>query len=253
MLYATRTSCPLLIPSISSEKSWSKTESGTILSSFFWGYTLTQVLGGYLADLYGGEKIIFISAIGWSTITFLMPNIINVPKTWNYSIHFIVFIRILNGAFQGVHFPACSSITSQNLSSDERTSFFSILMSGSAVGTLLTGILGSLVLDFFGWETVFKFLGFLGLFWTILLRYHTMSSERNRIINVSQPSLSMKGASPAEEVPWLYLLSKRQLWACLLAHSCENNCFFVLLSWLPTFFNENFPLAKVIILVDSRR
>lgn len=243
-LYSTRTSMPLLIPTVSKEKSWSKTESGTILSSFFWGYTLTQIVGGYLSDKYGGEKIIFISAIGWSTITFLMPNIIQVPKSWNYSIPFIVFIRILNGAFQGVHFPALTSITSQNLSSSERASFFSILTSGSAVGTLLTGILGSLALDFFGWQTVFRMIGFLGLFWTLLLRYHTMSSERNRIINISQP-LSLKGTSQVEEVPWLYLLSKRQLWACLLAHSCEMNCFFVLLSWLPTFFHENFPLAKV--------
>lgn len=43
MLYSTRTSMPLLIPAVAAEQKWSKTDSGTVLSSFFWGYTLTQV------------------------------------------------------------------------------------------------------------------------------------------------------------------------------------------------------------------
>lgn len=43
MLYSTRTSMPLVLPAVSGEFRWSKTESGTVLSSFFWGYTITQV------------------------------------------------------------------------------------------------------------------------------------------------------------------------------------------------------------------
>lgn len=32
----------------------------------------------------------------------------------------------------------------------------------------------------------------------------------------------------------------------LVGHFCENNAFYILLSWLPTYFHENFPDAKVI-------
>lgn len=236
---------PLLIPTISKEKNWSKTNSGTVLSSFFWGYTLTQVFGGYLSDKYGGQRVILVAAIFWSLITFFMSNIISwAPKS--YSIPFIVCIRIINGALQGVHFPAMISITSQNLGSTERASFFSILTSGSAIGTLLTGILGSFILDYFGWPTVFRVIGFLGLSWTLFMRYFAMSSEKNRIINISQPNrLCSSKIGDADEVPWLKLLSKSSLWACILAHACEMNCFFVLLSWLPTFFHENYPQAQV--------
>lgn len=42
MLYSTRTTMPLLVPAVAGEQKWSKTDSGTVLSSFFWGYTLTQ-------------------------------------------------------------------------------------------------------------------------------------------------------------------------------------------------------------------
>lgn len=246
MLYSTRTTMPLLIPAVANEKKWSKTDSGTILSSFFWGYTLTQVLGGYLSDKYGGQRVIFVASIFWTLITIFMPNFIQIaPTMWNMSLPFIVFVRILNGACQGVHFPSMMSITSQNLSSTESSSFFSILTAGSAIGTLLTGTLGSFILDYFGWSSVFRVIGCLGLAWTLMLRYYTMSSERSRIINVSQPNRLCSKLGTSDEVPWLRLLSKKAIWACLLGHACEMNCFFVLLSWLPTYFHDNFPHAKV--------
>ena len=31
----------------------------------------------------------------------------------------------------------------------------------------------------------------------------------------------------------------------LVAHFCENNAFYILLSWMPTYFHENFPTARV--------
>lgn len=142
MLYSTRTSMPLLLPSVASDMRWSKTDSAMVLSSFFWGYTLTQVVGGYFSDKYGGQMVILLSAIGWSFITFWMPNIIlmSAHMTTSIGFGFIIFIRIMNGAMQGLHFPAMISITSQNLCSSERSSFFSILTIGSSIGTIFTGI-----------------------------------------------------------------------------------------------------------------
>jgi len=114
MLYSTRTTMPLLVPAVAAAQKWSKTDSGTVLSSFFWGYTLTQVVGGYFSDRFGGQRVILFAAIGWSLITFLMPTIIwSAGSIKSYAIPLIVAIRILNGALQGVHFPSMISLTSQ--------------------------------------------------------------------------------------------------------------------------------------------
>lgn len=53
------------------------------------------------------------------------------------------------------------SLTSQRLIESERASFFSLVTSGSALGTLLTGILGSYVLENYKWDVVFRVLGML--------------------------------------------------------------------------------------------
>nr|CAD7402251.1 unnamed protein product [Timema poppensis] len=193
-LYASRTSMPLVIPAITKELNLSKTDSGTILSSFFWGYTLTQVFGGYLSDRIGGHKVIIAAAIGWSLVTFWMPIIITFLPKESMGVSFIVCVRILHGTFQGVHFPSMSSLTSQNLIESERASFFSILMSGSAFGTLVTGTLGSFVLDYFGWQAVFYTIGFLCIAWTLFLRYYVVAKDIRResigwIVNM---------------VPWLF-------------------------------------------------
>lgn len=243
MVYATRTTMPLLMPSIAVAKRLTKTDSGTILSSFFWGYCLSQIFGGYLSDKYGGQRIILVTSIWWSLITMAMPSILDFASLFpTFSLPIVVLVRIINGALQGVYFPAMISITSQNLSEVERGNFFSMLTTGSAFGTLITGLLGTFLLDYFGWNWVFPVIGFVALSWTLLLRYLTLSSERNKVINISSSNLCPTGTSSV--VPWLTFFKKLRFWACIIAQACEMNCFFVLLSWLPTFFSENFPHQK---------
>lgn len=121
-----------------------------------------------------------------------------------------------------------------------------MLTSGSALGTLLTGILGSFILDYFGWQMAFRIIGFLGIAWALMMRFYTMSTDRNRIINLSMPNrLCTTNAGASDSVPWLLLFRQSSFWAMVIAHACQNNCFFVLLSWLPTYFHEGYPLAKV--------
>jgi ACS family sodium-dependent inorganic phosphate cotransporter-like MFS transporter 5 len=53
--------------------SWDKELQGVILGSFFWGYLLTQVLGGWLAGRYGGKRILGYSMLVTAIATLLTP------------------------------------------------------------------------------------------------------------------------------------------------------------------------------------
>ncbi|XP_015431536.1 PREDICTED: solute carrier family 17 member 9 [Dufourea novaeangliae] len=235
LIYATRTSVPLLMPIISKEKQWSTTDSGIILSSFFWGYTLTQVASGYISDRIGGQKVLWVSALGWSITTYFMPEIIEFFSKSDTSVFLVAIVRTINGAFQGMHFPSMISLISQRLHEAERASFFSLLTSGSALGTLLTGSLGSYLLENYNWMTVFQILGGLSLTWTLLLSYHALPFKERTVSTKLTTNYTL---------PWLKLLRKPPFWSCVIGHACQNNCFFVLLSWMPTYFHDTFPEVK---------
>ena len=43
---------------------------------------------------------------------------------------------------------------------------------------------------------------------------------------------------PAQEIPWRLLLSKAPVWALIVCHFCHNWGTFILLTWMPTYYNQ---------------
>ena len=54
--YMDRINISVTAPVMMKELGWDEAALGIILSSFFWGYTLLQIPGGWLADRYGGKR-----------------------------------------------------------------------------------------------------------------------------------------------------------------------------------------------------
>ena len=52
---------------------WSKELQGVILGSFFWGYILTQIAGGWLAGRFGGKRVLGYSMLATAVATLLTP------------------------------------------------------------------------------------------------------------------------------------------------------------------------------------
>lgn len=133
----------------------------------------------------------------------------------------------LKNIISGMHFPSMISLTSQRLHESERASFFSVLISGSALGILLCGSIGSYFLEHYGWSLVFQLLGKqiykiyyveyfwnyknfffsihsggISVVWTAILYYHSMSINSNRVCK----------KSPTNELPWRQLWTKPSFW-----------------------------------------
>ncbi|XP_040494514.1 solute carrier family 17 member 9 isoform X3 [Ursus americanus] len=181
LLYCARVSMPVCTVSMSQDFGWNKKEAGIVLSSFFWGYCLTQVVGGHLGDRIGGEKVIVLSASAWGFITAATPLLAHLSSA---HLVFMTFSRILTGLLQGVYFPALTSLLSQKVRESERAFTYSAVGAGSQFGTLVTGAMGSLLLDWYGWPSVFYFSGGLTLLWVCY-------------VYRSHPGLGRLGARPA--------------------------------------------------------
>lgn len=55
--YADRSNIAIAIIPMSKEFGWTPAIEGTVFSCFFYGYMATQILGGYLADKFGGKWV----------------------------------------------------------------------------------------------------------------------------------------------------------------------------------------------------
>ncbi|KAL4235803.1 hypothetical protein ACF0H5_004193 [Mactra antiquata] len=101
-LYACRTVMPLCAVPMAKELGWDKTEAGSVLSAFFWGYTMTQFLGGYLSDRVGGDVVLPIAACCWSLVTFWTPQLVYLAGDKFLSLRIIILSRVLLGVFQEI-------------------------------------------------------------------------------------------------------------------------------------------------------
>ncbi|GFR61475.1 solute carrier family 17 member 9, partial [Elysia marginata] len=215
-LYAARTIMPLCVVAVSEELHWDKTESGMVLSAFFWGYCMTQFLGGYLSDRVGGDVVLPIAACMWSLITFWTPWVAYLSTDKHMALYIVVLSRVLLGAFQGFHYPGMTSIISRKVLENQRSFTYSVVAAGSYVGTLLTGSLGSVMMDEYGWQMPFYCIGMLGIAWMLLMRYMLIAKQRGRNVGLSIYGDSFNEKTNKAEaktsVPWLILLTKPAFW-----------------------------------------
>ena len=76
-------------------------QQATLLSSFFYGYPLTQIPGGYLSDRIGGDIVIFYAGVFWAVSTFLMPYVVIFSENKYVILGYITLIRTITGGFLG--------------------------------------------------------------------------------------------------------------------------------------------------------
>jgi len=127
--YMDRLNIAITAPLIMEELGWDESVMGIILSSFFWGYTLLQIPGGWLADRYGGKKILGAGVLWWSFFTMITP----FAKT----ITSMAAFRALMGLGEGVNFPSIQSLTARWIPAGERARVMGFTLSGVSLGNIL--------------------------------------------------------------------------------------------------------------------
>lgn len=77
------------------EFDWDEETQGVVLSSFFWGYVLTQVPGGLLAERWGGKYTLGCAVLVPALCSLLTPLAARRGGAWG-----LVVLRVLMGLGQ---------------------------------------------------------------------------------------------------------------------------------------------------------
>ncbi|XP_041061507.1 solute carrier family 17 member 9-like isoform X2 [Carcharodon carcharias] len=267
LVYCVRVTLPICVPVMAEQFAWDKKQSGIVLGSFFWGYCLTQIIGGHTSDRLGGDKILLLSATSWGSVITLTPLIVHWSST---PIIFLTLSRFLMGLLQGVFFPSLTSLFSSKVRESDRAFTSSAVCAGSQVGTLIIGAVGSVLLDWYGWESVFYFSGLPSILWAYCMWKYFLKGE-DQIISLENLGNNLVN-SKDNKVMWRKFFGSAPVWspgqrnehrsedsrrraqsqaeletllrAVIVAHVCISGTFFCLLSWMPTFFHDSFPESK---------
>lgn len=233
-----------IIP-MSHQFGWNASVAGLVQSSFFWGYALSQLPGGWLAKVYGGRQVLAFGVLAWSLATAFIPVLAGYMPG-------LVLSRILVGIGEGVSPSAATDLIARSIPVKERSRAVAFVFGGLSVGSVAGLLLAPPIIQNFGWESVFYLFGVLGVVWFLGFQYIEGGETKSAAsIMPSVESASNKGSglgslvelnNSLKDVPWKAFFRSPAIWAMIYAHFCGSWGHYTCLSWLPTYFSEELNL-----------
>lgn len=104
---------------------WDSYQTNFVLGSFFWGYVLTELPGGRLAELIGGRRV-FGHSMLWASVLTLIT-----PLSAHLSYVMLIVVRVALGFMLGASWPAIHPVAAVWIPPMERSKFMSNMMGKS--------------------------------------------------------------------------------------------------------------------------
>ncbi|KAJ8559930.1 hypothetical protein K7X08_003988 [Anisodus acutangulus] len=229
-----------IIP-MSHQFGWNSSVAGLVQSSFFWGYALSQLPGGWLSKIFGGSRVLEVGVLVWSLATMLVPYLAGFMPA-------LIFSRILVGIGEGVSPSAATDLIARTIPLEERSRAVSFVFGGLSFGSVTGLLLAPPLIQNYGWESVFYLFGFLGIAW--FSGFQLVKEDRPWSLpeSMSWPPSFPRNKSLGElntslkDVPWKAFFRSKAVWAMIYAHFCGSWGHYTCLSWLPTYFSEELNL-----------
>lgn len=218
---------------------WNEATRGLVLSSFFWGYIVTQVPAGQLAEKYGAKILLLISLTLCTIFTLITP----VAAGWGWE--FMCAARIVQGLAQGFIYPSVHTMLARWVHPSERGFLSTFTYSGTQLGTVvMLAVSGLIAASPLGWPGIFYISGGLTGIWCVLWAWLGCDSPAvSKGISQQEREFieSAKGVSTSGEkkvTPWMAIFKSKAFWAILIAHSAQNWGFWTLLTEIPSYMKD---------------
>ncbi|KAI8478088.1 hypothetical protein Bbelb_441710 [Branchiostoma belcheri] len=205
-----------------------------VLGSFFYGYIVTQIPGGWLSTKFGG-KVLFGGGIAMTALLTLFT-----PLATKGGAYALMGMRIVEGLFEGVTYPSIHAIWKNWAPPLERSQLATAAFSGSYVGTFLCLPISGVLAQHVGWPSIFY----------VFDSPATHSTISYQELEYITQTITIEGGV-AKFCPFFVTPTGRfsaleesatsgPVWAILVAHFCENWGFYTMLTSLPLFLRQIF-------------
>uniref|UniRef100_A0AAY4C8E5 Vesicular glutamate transporter 1 n=1 Tax=Denticeps clupeoides TaxID=299321 RepID=A0AAY4C8E5_9TELE len=236
---------------VKAQFSWDPETVGMIHGSFFWGYIVTQIPGGFICQKFAANRVFGFAVVATSTLNMLIPSAARV--------HFgcVIMVRILQGLVEGVSYPACHGIWAKWAPPLERSRLATTAFCGSYAGAVVAMPLAGILVQYSGWSSVFYVYGSFGIIWYIfwiMVSYESPAAhptitpeERKYIEDAIGESAGLANPLQKFKTPWRQFFTSMPVYAIIVANFCRSWTFYLLLISQPAYFEEvfGFEISKV--------
>nr|WDE40214.1 vesicular glutamate transporter-like protein [Schizocardium californicum] len=222
------------------EFDWTPEIVGLMHGSFFWGYIITQIPGGYLASRFPANRIFGIAICTTSFLNLLLP--VTCKVHWGL----VIALRIVQGLVEGVTYPACHGMWSHWAPPMERSRLVTLSFSGSYAGAVVGLPLSGFLTDYAGWPAVFYVYGVFGITWSIFWFFiihekpdnHPTITDEERIYIKESIGETSTIIPKGHKTPWKSFFTSLPVYAIVIANICRSWTFYLLLTSSPSYFEE---------------
>ena len=243
--YLDRLNLAIALPKITDEFGWTVAQTGEygglLISIFFVGYGLTNMLLSPLAEKIGPRKSLLTIIVLFSFFTAITAPLASFLTAF-------IAVRFLLGVGEGVHFPMMSLLTKNWFPVKERSRANGIWVSGVMFSTILAPLLLVPVIEWIGWRGMFIFLGVLGVGVSIPLVWLFVYNNPRTHPKISAEEIGYieSGMEKDEKVRegtfWQEIkpIARDKIyWIALMGGILNNFASYGLMMWFPLYFNKS--------------
>jgi MFS family permease len=234
ILFVNRVSLSTAGPLIKSDLGLSNSQLGLAFSAFALPYALFQLIGGWIGDRLGPRVTLTACGVVVTAATALTGAAGGFVS--------LFALRLTLGLGEGAAFPTATRAM-VSWTPAERWGFAQgIAHAFSRVGNALTPALVAALLLVVSWRVAHIILGAVPLVWLIAWAWYFRDDPRKHfaITAADLATLPVPSVSRGKPVPWLRLA--RYILPVTLVDFCYGWTLWLFLSWIPSFFLENYHL-----------
>jgi MFS family permease len=234
ILYVDRVNISTAAPLIKADLGLSNTELGFVFSAFAYPYALFQLVGGWLGDRFGARRTLGVCGLVVCAATVLT----------GAAGGFVALLaaRLALGFGEGAAFPTATRAMTSWIPEARFGFAQGITHSFSRFGNAVTPPLIAVLVAVVTWRGSFVVLGLASLVWVIAWYgfFRDEPRQHKRMTETELATLPPARSTVRRKVPWLRLA--RRILPVTLVDFCYGWTLWLFLSWIPSFFVQNFHL-----------
>ncbi len=215
-----------------SELHLSAQQFGLVAGSFFWLFSISTVVVGFLSNRVRARWILLAMGISWA--------VIQIPQVLTQSAVALLVFRIILGAAEGPLFPVSVHAIYKWFPDRKRNLPVAIMNQGAALGLLLAGLLIPLITQRWGWRTNFVLLAIVGFVWSAL--WLCFGREGDLSAHDKSAHSPHEGR---ERLPYRRILTDPSVLSILLLGFASYWALGQSISWLPTYLEKELEFTNV--------